>query len=345
MQELNDTSGETAKRPLAGLTGWVITDGKAGMDVQVRGVADALGLDYEMKRVEPKGLWKHAAPWGPVSPREKFAERGSPFAPPFPAIAIATGRASIPYLRALRKRAGAQTFAVVLQDPKTGPGIADLIWVPAHDKRRGANVMTTLTAPHSFTQARLRDLRAQVPPAIAALQGPRIAVILGGKNAVYKFRDEDDDRFEASLKSLAALGASFMITPSRRTHDRLLRKVEAATRDHPRILWDGSGANPYADFLAHADVLIVTADSVNMTGEACATGKPVLVFSPSGGSAKFTRFHDALSEWGATRALPERLDEIPTWVYKPLDSAALIAREIEQRWVRRSHMLSGLMGR
>lgn len=340
-----NTGGNGQGRPLAGARAWLITDGKAGMDVQARGVADALGVAYEMVTVAPSGLWKHAAPWGPVPPSERFGAAGSRFAPPWPHIAIATGRASIPYIRALRRKAGPGTYTVVLQDPKTGPGTADLIWVPAHDTRRGANVMTTLTAPHSFTARRLAELRSAVPPSIGALPGPRVAVILGGKNAVYKFRDEDDDRLEGSLQALAALGASFMITPSRRTHPRLLRKVDTATRAAPRILWDGAGANPYPDFLAHADLLVVTADSVNMTGEACATGKPVLVFTPSGGSAKFSRFHQALADYGATRPLPESFADMPSWRYQPLDSAALIAAEIEQRWQRRCSALSGLMAR
>ncbi len=159
-------------------------------------------------------------------------------------------------------------------DNRAGLGVADVIWVPQHDRLRGANVITTLTAPHSFTAARLAALRATVPAAIAALPRPRIAVILGGKNKVYEFRDEDDARFAGALKSLGALGASFMITPSRRTHARLLEVTDEATRAFPRILWDGEGANPYGDFLAHADALIVTADSVNMTGEACGNRAP-----------------------------------------------------------------------
>ncbi len=330
-------------RPLGGARGWVITDGKAGMDVQARGVADALGLAYDMKHVEPKGLQRVMAPWGPVSKSEKFGQPGSLFAPPWPAIAIATGRASIPYIRALRRVAGAGTYTVVLQDPKSGPSTADLIWVPQHDTRRGVNVITTPTSPHSFSHARLTELRAAIPADIAALPGPRIAVVLGGKNGVYKFTDADDERLAGALRSLAGLGASFMITPSRRTHQRLISAVESATRGSPRIIWDGTGANPYPQFLAQADALVVTADSVNMTGEACATGRPVYVFEPSAGSAKFRRFHRALADCGATRPLPSKLSELPQWDYTPLDSAAMIAFEIEQRWVRRAHMLSGLM--
>jgi mitochondrial fission protein ELM1 len=80
-----------------------------------------------------------------------------------------------------------------------------------------------------------------------------------------------------------------------------------------------------------------------MTSEACATGKPVYVFEPSEGSAKFRRFHEVLQAYGATRPLPRRFEALAVWDYTPLDSAAIIADEIERRWSRRSHMLSGLM--
>jgi len=319
-------------RPLEGKRTWIITTGAAGMDAQTRGVADALGLDYAMKPIAPRGIFKLMAPWGPVAPAERFGAEGSTFAPPWPDVAIALGRSAVPYLRALRRHSPS-TFTLLMLDTRAGQGAADVIWVPQHDRLRGPHVITTLTAPHSFTPQRLADLRREMPPAIAALPTPRIAVILGGKNAVYNFRPEDDARFAAALASLGELGASFMITPSRRTHARLLEVTEAATRDFPRILWDGKGDNPYADFLAHADAFVVTADSVNMTGEAAATGRPVLVFTPGGGSDKFRRFHAALEAHGATRPLPDRLSEIPHWTYEPLHSAATIAREIERRWL------------
>jgi uncharacterized protein len=332
-------------RPLAGLKAWLITPGLVGMDVQTQGVACALGLDFVMKHVDPKGIWKLASPWGPVAPAERFGQSGSRFAPPWPDIAISVGRGSIPYVRALRRKAGDRTFTVVLQDPKTGLGTADFIWVPEHDSLRGANVFTTLTSPHGLTADRLAQLRLRLPPAIGALPSPRVAVLLGGKNAVYKFHDEDDERLVGALQSLGRLGASFLITPSRRTHPRLLNATEQATRAFPRVLWDGRGANPYGDFLAHADLFVVTADSVNITGEACGTGRPVLVFKPSGGSAKFFRFHAALESRGATRPLPDRLDALPDWSYEPLHSAEEIAREIERRWQERAALRSRVQGK
>jgi uncharacterized protein len=327
------------RRVLGGKSAWIVTDGKAGMDVQAKGVADALGLAYEMKRVEPRGLARVFAPWGPVGAHERFGQPGSRFAPPWPVIAISTGRASIPYIRALRRMAGVATFTVVLQDPKSGPNTSDLIWVPEHDRLRGPNVITTVTSPHSFTQWRLAELRRELPEAIRALPKPIVAVILGGKNGTYQFSDADDDRLERALKSIGDLGASFVVTPSRRTHKRLLNVVRAATEGRPRIIWDGEEPNPYPNFLAAADWVVVTADSVNMTGEACATGRPVYVFEPGGGSAKFSRFHDALRRYGATRPLPPKLNALETWDYPPLDSASIIAAEIERRYARRAQML------
>ena len=133
-----------------------------------------------------------------------------------------------------------------------GAGLAGLSCAVAL-VRRGANVMTTLTAPHSFTAARLASLRAELNAEIAALPRPRVAVVLGGKNGVYRFKESDDERFRVALASIGALGASFMITPSRRSHQRLVRAADAATADRPRILWDMTGPNPYPHFLAHAD--------------------------------------------------------------------------------------------
>ncbi len=312
------------------------------MDVQVRGVAEALGLDYEIKHVNPRGIWKLAAPWGPVAPSAHFGRPGTQFAPPWPDVAISLGRRSVPYLKALRRAAGEAVFAIQMLDTRAGLGVADVIWVPEHDQLRGANVITTPTAPHSFTAQRLAELRSTIPPEIAALPHPRVAVILGGKNGIYKFSTVDDTRLAGALRSIGALGASFLITPSRRTHEGFLDVVDEATKAFPRILWKGEGANPYPDFLAHADLFMVTADSVNMVGEACATGRPVLVFKPSGGSAKFHRFHAALESRGATRELPDHLEAIPSWNYEPLQSAQEIAVEIERRWCERQAAGGGL---
>jgi uncharacterized protein len=334
----NDSRKWPAGRPLAGRRAWLITDGKVGMDVQVRGVADALGVNAEIKHVNPRSIHRVLSPWLPPAASERIGAGGL-LSPPWPDLVLATGRLSIPYLRAVRKIAGPATFTVILQDPKTGAGSADLIWVPAHDRLRGPNVITTATAPNSFTAVRLATLRATVPAEIAALPKPRVAVILGGRSDDYPYSEACYARLAASLRSLGRLGASFMITPSRRTNAELLAAVDGATATSPRLLWSGDGANPYPDFLAHADLLIATADSVNMSSEIAATGRPAYIFFPKGGTAKFTRFHEALQRSGATRPLPDTVDHLESWTYPPQDAATLIAADIETHYAARSASL------
>jgi mitochondrial fission protein ELM1 len=279
-----------------------------------------------------------------VDPAARFGAPGSQFAAPWPDFAIAAGRLNIPYIRALKRAEGPATYTVILMDPKVSPNAADLFWVPEHDKRRGPNVLTTLTSPHRFTPRRLAELRARIPPEIAALPTPRVAVLVGGPNGDYRFPPEVVARLGTALQSMQALGAGLMITASRRTPAEVTDRVRQATEPAGNVMfWNGEGDSPYPQFLAHADAFVVTADSINMVGETCATGKPVYVFQPKGGSAKFDRFHAALSQHGATRTLPERIERLETWSYAPLNSAETIASEIARRWARRRDMLGSLV--
>lgn len=339
MAPLWEAGRSDALAAVSGRVGWIISDGRAGNDVQSRGVCDALGLRYDVKPVSPRGIWKTLAPWGPVEPSERFGTSSSQFRPPWPDFAVAIGRVTIPYIRKLKALAGLGTYTIILLDPKVSARTADLFWVPEHDTRRGPNVVSTLTAPHSFSARRLAELRAVTPPAIAALPQPRVAVSLGGPNGDYRYTPAALRQLASAMQSLTALGAGLMITPSRRTPAAVADLVRDVTAGRPRIFWDGEGDNPYPAFLAHADGFIVPADSVNMTGEACATGKPVYVFEPEGGSRKFAKFHDALRRHGATRPLPAHFDRLETWSYAPIHSSEAIAAEIARRWLKRRQML------
>jgi mitochondrial fission protein ELM1 len=307
---------------------WILSDGKAGHRAMTTGVATAMGLQARIVTVTPPPPWRWMAPRGPAPPDLHTllpADRDV-----WPRYVFAAGRLTIPYLRAIHHASRARSFTVAFMDPRV-PDAADLIWVPEHDARRGGNVITTVTSPHGFSPGRLAALRAQMPGEIAALASPRVAVLLGGRGGGFAFTDATVQRLAGALRQMADLGASFLITPSRRTPAALRDAVRAATAQAHRIFWDGTGENPYPHFLASADAFVVTADSVNMTGEACATGKPVYVFMPDGGRAKFHAFHSALNTTGATRPLPDRLDALQTWSYEPIHAAAQIAAELRRR--------------
>ena len=328
-----------SRQPMHGRSAWLITDGKAGTEAICLGLADRLGLDYKVLRVAPEGLARALAPWGPVPRGEAFGTPASRFQPPWPAVAIASGRTSIPYLRALSRLAGHQTFRIVLQDPHTPAGIADVIWVPEHDQRRGTNVIHTPTPPHRFSPARIAELRKTPPEWLAALPSPRVAMLIGGPSGRWRYDEGTIDRLKADIASVAAKAGSLLVTTSRRTPTELVSAIDLATREKPRHLFRGQGENPYPHYLAFADAFFVTGDSVNMVGEAAVTGRPIHLFMPAGGGAKFVRFHAAIAAAGATRPFDPAVAELPEWAYPPLYSTEKIAEEIEARWARRQDML------
>jgi mitochondrial fission protein ELM1 len=318
-----------------GLSLWVLTDGKAGDELQCIGVAEAVaamseGARIAVRRVSPRKLFSYFAPRGPIDPKDRPGKPGSPLAPPFPDIVIASGRRAIPYLAHLRRATGRSSlekpvFSVILKDPRTGPRSADLIWAPAHDRIKGANVLKTVTSPHGVSPARIAAARAKPPVWISALPSPRVAVLAGGDSRHHRFTPEDIAGFVTKLDALARSGVSLMGSRSRRTPEPLARALAELFARHGGWWWDGAGANPYVDLLAHADAIVATADSVNMIGEATATGRPVLVFEPKGGHRKIGRFLDALAAIKAVHHFEGRLEGEP---YEPLDSTREIAAAI-----------------
>jgi mitochondrial fission protein ELM1 len=127
-------------------------------------------------------------------------------------------------------------------------------------------------------------------------------------------------------------GCGLMISPSRRTPPALLAEFDACfAREPGAFVWNRTGENPYPQILAHADHIIVTGDSVNMVGEAVATGVPVHVYEPGGGHRKITAYIDRLAALGAVRRWNGQLD---SWRYDPIDSTPVIAREIAKRYLQ-----------
>ena len=310
---------------LAGARAWVLTDGKAGDENQCLAIAEALGVDAEIRRVAPRRPFAWAMPWGPIDRRDAPDISESPIAPPFPDLVIASGRRAVPYLRHVRRHSAGATYTVFLKDPRTGAGTADLIWAPVYDRVRGPNVITTLTSPHRVTAGKLRELRARPDPRLVALPGPRVAILVGGDSRHHRFTTEEIVRFAALLRALSAEGVSLMTTPSRRTPRALVEELRSIASKTGGFFWNGEGENPYLSMLALADAIVVTADSVNMISEAVATGVPVLVFEPTGGGGRLGRFLDELKLMGAIKSFGGKFER---YDYVKLDSTPVIAQAV-----------------
>ncbi|WP_243371323.1 mitochondrial fission ELM1 family protein [Microvirga solisilvae] len=308
-----------------GLITWVLTDGKAGDELQALSVVEALGVRPEIRRIRPRAPFTWAMPWGPIDPRERPSAKDSPLSLPYPDLLIASGRRAVPYLRFVKRASGGRAYTVFLKDPRTGPKTADFIWSPEYDRVRGPNVLTTLTPPHRVSAERIAAAKSQPDQRLAALPHPRVAVLIGGDSRHHRFTEQDIARLGKDLATLAESGAGLMITASRRTPETLRQALIDIAGRHSAFFWDGTGENPYVPMLGLADFIVATADSFNMIGEAAATGKPILVFEPSGGHPKLDVYMDRLKGHGIVHPFEGRL---VGQAYEPLNSTPKIAAAI-----------------
>lgn len=311
---------------------WVVHDGKIGMANQVIGLAEAVGFPFVEKRLAPRFPWRHLAPQLWAAPLAALGGEGDRLAPPWPDLLIACGRLVIAPARAAKRASGGRLFWVQVQDPRFARSEVDLMVVPQHDPARGDNVCVTLGAVHRVSPAKLAEGAERFAPLLTPLPRPLVAVLLGGDNRVYHATAARFAAFADELAQLARQGFGIAVTPSRRTGAEARLVLCERLQGLPAFIWDGAGDNPYFGLLGLADVVLVTADSVSMTSEAAATGKPVYVIDLDGGSAKFDRFHVAMRAAGVTR--PFR-GTIETWRYAPPDDTARAAAEIRRRLAAR----------
>lgn len=312
------------------------------MENQCLGLAEALGLQPVVKRVKLRSPWRQLSPFLRHGLGFAHSGKGDPIAPPWPDVLIATGRASIPaslhVRRASKADGGPGTFTVQLQNPVIDTSRFDLVVVPRHDGLTAPNVMTTRGALHRVSSGMLKREEEKFAPYVAHLPHPRIAVLIGGSNAVYHLTPREMAPLAEQLAALPKqVGGSLMVTPSRRTGPENTAILRQALKDVPAYVWDGQGANPYYGMLALADYILVTCDSVNMLSEACTTGKPVYVIDLPGGSDKFRRFHQSMRDDGLARVFTGALEP---YSYPPLNDVQLVANRIREQsrlWERSDH--------
>ncbi|MBI1238473.1 MAG: hypothetical protein GC199_03940 [Alphaproteobacteria bacterium] len=304
---------------------WVLSEGKAGMENQVVGLAEAVGLPFETKRARLARPWRWMAPYTLFNPLRLLEKGATPLTPPWPRLLIACGRQSVPLSIAIRRASAGRTFTVQCQDPRISPRWFDLVVPPEHDRVSGGNVMPIIGSPNRVTPERLAEAKTRWAPLFGENPCPRIAVLIGGRSKAHDLPPTIAHELAERLAARARGGASLMVTISRRTPPESAAILTDILKRAGAYVWNNLGPNPYFGMLAWADAIVVTSDSVNMATEAGATGRPVHVFPLPGGAPKFDRFHDSLAERGVTRPFNGHLE---SWRYLPLNETARVASRI-----------------
>lgn len=316
---------------------WTVTDGRAGIENQALGLAEAIGRRVPVrlvtKRVEMRTPWSWMPPEYIPVPRQALTIASDPIEPPWPDILIGCGRASIPFALGTKHWSAGRTFVVQLQDPRVNPREFDVVAPPIHDGLEGANVLSIVGACHRVTPERLDQALMEFVPPLDDLPSPRFAVLIGGKS---KRQDISPQRARDIADSLVAVqrhtGGTLLVTLSRRTGEAARLQLRTWLAPHCAVFYEGEGPNPYFAMLGAADHIFVTADSVNMATEAAATAKPIHVLAVDGHAGKLERFHQSLARRGCARPFNGKLE---TWSYPPLLETDRVAAAVLTAWAAR----------
>ncbi len=309
---------------------WAVSDGRAGIEAQVLGLAEAVARLRPALITRKRIGWRHGLgrlPWRLIPPG---ARTGDPIEPPWPDIWIAAGRATLPLSTRMLKWADGRTFVVQTQDPKAPLDRFDLVVPPAHDGLQGPNVFPILGAPNRITPETLALELARFQDRLASLPHPRVAVIIGGKSKAHRLPAAHARRLAADIaRAVKAAGGSILVSYTRRTPGPAREAMTGELTRLPGVIWDGAGDNPYFAFLAGADAILVTEDSTNLATDAAATGKPVFLLPMPGHSAKLARFHAELARRGFARPFE---GDLTGESRPPLTETDLAARELLRRY-------------
>jgi mitochondrial fission protein ELM1 len=277
---------------------WVLADPRAGTAAQALGIAERLGEPFRRVDLAWGALARLPLPFPSLA--GLTPEARSAFAPPWPALVISAGRRSAPVALWLKQK-GARL--VHCMRPGFGATRFDLLVIGRHDAPKEApNILPILGAAHRISPERLAAARAEFA-ALEALPSHRVALLMGGP-----------PRAEGMDASVA--GA--------------ITAMAAALAGHPHSLfrWGDAPPNPYAGFLAWADQVVVTGDSVSMLSEALATAGPVFIADPGGLGPRHKRLAESLIAAGQARDLAAAP---APFARAPLDESGRIAAEIRRR--------------
>lgn len=281
---------------------WVIAGYRAGEQSQLIALADALRLPYELKTLSYRSLEFRSNIFRGSDLRGIRPAQSTPLQPPWPDLLLEAGMRNEPVGRWIRDRSGGRTKIVHVGRPWADPERFDLvITTPQYRLPQRSNVLHNMLTMHSVNASKLAAAAAQWQPTFASLPRPLIAIIVGGHSGPYTFGAHAATRLAKQVSQLAqARGGSLLLTSSARTSPAALQALDAGTAAVPRHFYrwrEADEQNPYFAYLALADELIVTADSISMLTEACATGKPVYMFDPGVGPQAMRR--DAAAVDGA----------------------------------------------
>ncbi|MDR3325848.1 MAG: mitochondrial fission ELM1 family protein [Rhodospirillaceae bacterium] len=310
---------------------WVLADDRPGNVTQGLGVAEALAEPFCIRKItyDKYGCWpnllKGASLFG-VTTSSRMT-----LIPPWPDLVIGAGRRTAPVARWIKRHSMCRI--IQLMNPGwLGSWDFDLIIVPKHDSLMDrSNIFRVLGSCHRASSKVLITEATKWSEQLSHLPRPYLVVLVGGATKKRDFSSELGCKLATGISDLHRfMGGSILVSTSRRTSS-VLAKVLIDNLPQPNFCfyWNDKGDNPYLGFIALADAIVVTGDSMNMCSEACANTVPVYIFNQSNLiNNKYKRLHMMLFAEGYAKPLG---DDCSFWIHTSLNASVDVANEIRNR--------------
>ena len=316
---------------------WVLVDNRIGSKHQAEGIANYLDTkEFEITQIPLEytklaGLpnfirGKSLLGISPIS-RQKITA-------PYPDIVLSSSRRTAPVARYIKKCKPNTQLIQLGHIGRTGLKEFTYVFTPEHDKNKlhAANIHYTIGCAHFVTKEKLMKAKEKWTEKFSKYPHPITSVIIGGSIKGKPFTIENATALaEGVCKLKEKEGGSLLITTSRRTGAEAEKAIMELLNKYPNYayLWGSKDENPYLGFLACADDLIVTGDSVSMCSEATATEKKLRIFTGKNWlTPKHLRFVESLYNSGYAQDLLSEQETKQT--NKPLNTALDIAKIIEK---------------
>lgn len=265
---------------------WVFSDSIRGHEIQSLALAQALSKRVKLYNCTIRQPWLSFAPrilprfgqnilWKDKKPNTQIP----------PDLIISCGRRMAAIGKYYKRLLHCKHFQIL--NPGDNPKKYDLLVCPEHDKLSGKNIITTQGSLHGITLEKLKK------------QQHNKAYL----NSVVLLLGNPQKNFFLQLENLKiCIDKSFpkhklIVCGSRRTPKKYFDLIRKTFNKAQKIwLSNKDGENPYMPLLAQGNVFVVTADSINMVSEACATDKAVIAIAQNAISPKHKRFIQSINQ-------------------------------------------------
>lgn len=273
---------------------WVLSDNRKGHEIQSLALSSLISRTTEVYHFSIQQPWRIFTPYTPpfFSKSLKWLKQ----APNLnnqnekPDILITCGKRAAAVGKYLSHQIKKPHIQIL--NPQDKPNNYDILITPEHDQIKGPNIINIKGSLHHMHH--LNRNKNSVKNHEQKNKKTVLAIMLANPGqSFYRELNVFLDSIRQNFKKY-----DIYLCGSRRVPDKYRNLIRQLAKTYQINVWldENDGDNPYLGLLLTANHLLISADSINMISEGCATDKAVSVFAYHDVSKKHQRYIDSLKD-------------------------------------------------